>query len=390
MKNMKRSDDGRWIVDSSEVVAGEFIERKVNGKTYVCQKRKRTRATFRTKTEAEAHLDLIRGRRAMRKAGFEPPAEVEDKAEDVAFGVYARRIAATKTDLRPNSREALDKVIRALEPVFGERPLRAITADDIASHIASRGATPTAANEERRVIRMVMRRAVEEGLIAKSPAGPAKRLRHDSRRLRFLSDQEADLLLAAASPTMATFIRLLLTTAVRPCEALAAHWAWDGWDTEAKLEKAVVDPDRKILHIPSRLAKNHRLREIPVSTELLAVLKATSPIEPGRKIFLWRGETPHSFGTAVKAAKLRNVSPYTCRHSAISRMIKAGIDIVTVAEIAGHSDIKMTARYAHSDNQSKRDAIDRLTRIYVKPEKPADQPAQAAASAEDTASAREN
>jgi len=50
------------------------------------------------------------------------------------------------------------------------------------------------------------------------------------------------------------------------------------------------------------------------------------------KVFLWR-ETPRSFGEAVKAAKLKNVSPYTLKHTAASRMIKAGVDIVTVAEI---------------------------------------------------------
>ena len=47
-------------------------------------------------------------------------------------------------------------------------------------------------------------------------------------------------------------------------------------------------------------------------------------------------------------------------------MIRAGVDIVTVSEILGHSDIKMTMRYCHSEGASKRDAIERVSRIYFK------------------------
>jgi integrase len=377
MTNLK-FENGLWTVDTSEPIPGEFIERRIRGKVHVCAKRRRIRQTFRTKTEALAALDLIRGRRAMRKAGFEPPAEDKDegKAKDLSFGFYARRIAAAKTDLRPNSREALDRVMRALEPVFGEKLIRAITTDDISRRIASRGTTVrTAANEELRVIRMVMRRAVEEGLIDRNPAGPVKRLRVDSHRWRILTDAEADLLIAAANPTMAAFIKTLLVTGARPCEALAAHWAYEGWDTERKLEKAIVCPDRKILHVPQALAKTHKSREIPLSKELLTALKATSPIEPGRKIFPWIGDTPRSFETAVKAAKLKNVSPYACRHTAASRMLKAGVDIKTVSEILGHTNVLMTSRYCHSDPESKREAIRKLSAVYVKAEQPADGPA---------------
>jgi integrase len=386
MTNLK-FEDGFWTIDTSEPIPGEFIERRIKGKIHVCAKRRRIRQSFRTKTEALAALDLIRGRRAMRKVGFELPADDEGEHKEITFELYARRIQAEKTDLRKHTLENQDRILKALLPIFGKKLLAAITTDDIARYITSRGATTkAAANEELRLIKMVLRRAVEEGLIDRNPAGPIRRFRIDSRRLRILTDREADLLLAAASPTMAALIRFLLVTGARPCEALAAHWAHEGWDVETKLEKAIVDPDRRIVHIPSRLAKNHRDREIPVSPGLLAVLKAIGPSEPGRKIFPWC-DVPHSFETAVRVAKLKGVSAYTLRHTACSRMIKAGVDIVTASEIMGHSDIRMTARYAHSDAESKRAAIEAVSRIYIRPEQPADAPAAAAAPAGNAARA---
>jgi len=58
-------------------------------------------------------------------------------------------------------------------------------------------------------------------------------------------------------------------------------------------------------------------------------------------------------------------------------MIRAGVDIVTVSEILGHSDIKMTMIYCHSDGQSKREAVERVSRIYFQAPKVADAPAAA-------------
>jgi len=56
-------------------------------------------------------------------------------------------------------------------------------------------------------------------------------------------------------------------------------------------------------------------------------------------------------------------------------MIRAGVDIVTVSEILGHSDIKMTMIYCHSDGQSKREAVEKVSRIYFKSAPAVDAPA---------------
>ncbi len=43
-------------------------------------------------------------------------------------------------------------------------------------------------------------------------------------------------------------------------------------------------------------------------------------------------------------------------------LTRDGVDIVTVKELLGHSDIKTTMRYAHSERYAKRRAVDKLNR----------------------------
>ena len=48
------------------------------------------------------------------------------------------------------------------------------------------------------------------------------------------------------------------------------------------------------------------------------------------------------------------------RHTFASRLTRDGVDIVTVKELLGHSNISTTMRYAHSNDDAKRRAVQRL------------------------------
>ncbi len=48
------------------------------------------------------------------------------------------------------------------------------------------------------------------------------------------------------------------------------------------------------------------------------------------------------------------------RHTFASRLTRSGVDIVTVKELLGHANISVTMRYAHSNDETKRRAVERL------------------------------
>jgi site-specific recombinase XerD len=43
-------------------------------------------------------------------------------------------------------------------------------------------------------------------------------------------------------------------------------------------------------------------------------------------------------------------------------MANAGVDIFTLAELLGHSDIRITKRYAHGTEETKRQAVEKLVK----------------------------
>lgn len=49
---------------------------------------------------------------------------------------------------------------------------------------------------------------------------------------------------------------------------------------------------------------------------------------------------------AAAKARVKPVRPYDSRHWFITRALEGGLDLVTVAEIVGHSDVKLTQEYA--------------------------------------------
>ncbi|MQR02460.1 tyrosine-type recombinase/integrase [Glaciimonas soli] len=57
--------------------------------------------------------------------------------------------------------------------------------------------------------------------------------------------------------------------------------------------------------------------------------------------------------------KMRKVTMHTLRHSYASKLVKNGISLFEVSVLLGHSDPKMTPRYAHlAPNDASRKAVD--------------------------------
>ena len=51
------------------------------------------------------------------------------------------------------------------------------------------------------------------------------------------------------------------------------------------------------------------------------------------------------------------------RHTFASRLTRGGVDIVTVKDLLGHSNISTTLRYAHSNDDAKRRAVEGLVTV---------------------------
>nr|WP_302599676.1 tyrosine-type recombinase/integrase [uncultured Cellulosilyticum sp.] len=59
--------------------------------------------------------------------------------------------------------------------------------------------------------------------------------------------------------------------------------------------------------------------------------------------------------------KYKGITFHGLRHSFATRLIEQGVDVKTVSQLLGHTDVKITLnRYVHSTDDTKKDAIYKL------------------------------
>ena len=86
-----------------------------------------------------------------------------------------------------------------------------------------------------------------------------------------------------------------------------------------------------------------------------------------KHVFWIEGKTLHrnwvglAFRRLCKRAGIENFRFHDLRHDFCSKLVQAGQPLHVVAELAGHSKITTTQRYAHLSPEVKRQAIDALS-----------------------------
>ena len=75
-----------------------------------------------------------------------------------------------------------------------------------------------------------------------------------------------------------------------------------------------------------------------------------------------------------RRAEIKGGRLHDLRHTAASKMIVAGADLVTVSKILGHAAIQMTMRYAHPTPENMRLAVEKLAGILDSTRQKVDSP----------------
>jgi integrase len=168
----------------------------------------------------------------------------------------------------------------------------------------------------------------------------------ESRRERILTPAEEKLYFANAKGTLAKVAKLILLQGMRPEEVY-------------RIRKEDVDFETSTLRIRFGKTKTAR-RTLKLTQESTVILGRQmsshgpwifpSPKRPGAHIT--KLKCPHD--RVCETTGVQFVL-YDLRHTFATRMVEAGIDIMALKEILGHSDIRVTMRYVHP-SQSRQDA----------------------------------
>lgn len=131
------------------------------------------------------------------------------------------------------------------------------------------------------------------------------------------------------------------------------------WDMINLLESSLI--------LPGRVTKNSSSRYIPLNDEAKYVMQQlyNKSVSKEGLVFPSKNNQPfnnikRSWTSVLKQAQITQFRWHDLRHHFASKLVMAGVDLNTVRELLGHSDIKMTLRYSHLAPEHKVNAVQKI------------------------------
>jgi integrase len=137
------------------------------------------------------------------------------------------------------------------------------------------------------------------------------------------------------------------------------------WGELVALTWDKVDMTNANLTVIGTTAKSGKTRHVPLNTTAMIALKKWQNQSTGPVVFPGRDggtldNVNRSWNAVLTVAKITDFRWHDMRHHFASRLVMAGVDLNTVRELLGHSDMKMTLRYAHLAPEHKAAAVAKL------------------------------
>lgn len=242
--------------------------------------------------------------------------------------------------------------LRALKKGFGGKRLADITTEAVERYKTQRvkHRAPATVNRELACLKHLFTKAIEWDKATVNPARQVKLFRERNTRLRYLDVDEEKALLDECAVYLRPIVVLALYTGMRLGEILNLGWSQ-------------VDLDNNLVLLEN--TKSGKRREIPLNATAKSALKRVPRHIRSPHVFCNGSGKPRrsirtAFSNACARAKVEDVVFHTLRHTFASRLVMAGVDLVTVKELLGHSTLAMVLRYAHLSPEHRRNAVARL------------------------------
>lgn len=361
---------------------------------------KQVRKRFVGKTRAEVKRRIDAARAALEHGR---PAPDDNLTVNQFLARWCRRLPGTVSE---GTQDTYTRYCRLyISPHLGNVCLTQLTPTNVADWLDSleaQGLAPATRRGVRAVLRRALRRAEQEGLVARNVAAIADGPRSAQTEGRYLTEHEALTLVDALRteparephdrgrpPTnhrrLATAVLVQLALGLRPGETLGLQWGNVKLDDPPTVElvrqiqrrpnggglalvelktrrsrRTIVVPDFVVDALRShRAAQNAQRLALSVHWDdrydLVFTTDVGGPVEP-------RTYAKFLSDTCVRAG-LGHRNPHALRHSAATILLAEGVPIEVVSDILGHSSIRVTKDvYGHLVVRQQVDAAKAMNR----------------------------
>jgi integrase len=332
----QRADRPGWWISFTDV-RGKRRRRKVAGAQTLQQARAALASELQNVERARIY-------------GVAPPSP------EVFRSVAARYLRHQKARLTVSGYERTRNVTEGqLDEFFGPSKIGDIRRTDVQRFVTDRcgDVSPGTVARELNILKRLFSLCVEWELLPLNPASGVKSPRVPAGRVRYLHPGELRVLLAACPPWLRPIVRFAVATGMRRGEILGLRWL----DVDLLGERILL-PQTK--NGEGRIVYLNQLALQILETIVHNHARSTDCVfghVTGEKVSM-------AFRRAAKDADIEDFRFHDLRHTAASWLRMRGVDIHTVAQLLGHKDLRMAARYQHLSPTFLSEAVKKLDEIF--------------------------
>ena len=212
-------------------------------------------------------------------------------------------------------------------------------------------------------LRSIFKAAQENGLVAKSPVSSMLKPggKKTAEKVALVPQETRLLVERVQNPRAHTFLLIALHTGMRRGEILGLMW--EDIDFGQRIvhvrHNAILGKGETSIH--DTLKTDAGRRDIPLTDELEAWLENYKKRSHSKFVLAMQNGKPLTQSAYKSMWKLverelpeTHVTAHVLRHTYVTRLFEAGLDIKEIQYLAGHSTVDMTLRvYTHYDRRSR-------------------------------------
>lgn len=290
--------------------------------------------------------------------GSDPSAEKKARKAVPTFSEFFEGHYLPYVKPRKRSWKRDDEMYRLrIKKEFGHLRLNQIGRQQVQlfhTDLREEGLAPATCDHHIKLMKHALNLAIDwELLTEKNPVARVPLFAVDNKVEHYLDDVELERLLNVLhtdeNRSVCLIALFLISTGCRLNEALSARWAH-------------VDRGNRVFRVDAINSKSKRVRSIPLNDSALEVLDQLDTEEKYEYLFVNK-QTEKPYTTIMKVwtrlrakAGLPHLRIHDLRHQFASFLVNSGRTLYEVQQVLGHSNPKVTERYAHLSSKTLQEA----------------------------------